>query len=70
MVSKKVKRICAIKVSLVKLERHEEAIGCFDKVIRIDPEDYVAWRNKGRSLKELGRDDKAKECFAKAKELR
>ena len=56
--------------SLAQLERHEEAIGCYDEAIRLNPEDYITWNNKGRSLKELGRDDEAEECFAKAKELR
>ena len=56
--------------ALARLERHEGAIECYDKAIRLTPEDYGAWYSKGESLKELGRDDKAEECFAKAKELR
>ena len=55
--------------SLVKLERHEEAIECFDKAIRLNPEDYDAWHNKGSSLAQLERHEEAKECIAKAKEL-
>ena len=49
--------------SLSQLERHEEAIGCYDKAIRIDPENYNAWYNKGNSLAELERHKEAIECY-------
>ena len=37
--------------ALAKLERREEAIGCYDEVIRLNPEYSKAWSNKGDSLK-------------------
>ena len=49
--------------SLSQLERHEEAIECYDKAIRIDPEDSDAWYNKGNSLAELKRHEEAIECY-------
>ena len=52
--------------SLSQLERHEEAIECYDKAIRIDPENYDAWFNKGNSLVKLERHEEAIECYDKA----
>ena len=54
--------------SLADLKRYEEAIGCYDKAIRIDPENYDAWSNKGNSLVILERYEEAIECIAKAEE--
>ena len=45
--------------SLVKLEKYEEAISCYDRVIKINPEDVSAWRHKGMVLKKLGGDEEA-----------
>ena len=52
--------------SLARLERHEEAIGCFDKAIRLNPEDSGAWFNKGNSLTQLERHEEAIECYNEA----
>ncbi|MDA0669653.1 MAG: tetratricopeptide repeat protein, partial [Crenarchaeota archaeon] len=49
--------------SLAKLGQQEEAIGCFDEVIKINPEDSDAWYNKGRSLAQLERREEAIECY-------
>ncbi|NOR78583.1 MAG: tetratricopeptide repeat protein, partial [Methanophagales archaeon] len=52
-----------------KLERHEEAIECYDKAIELKPNYEEAWYNKGVMLEKLGRKKEAKLCFQKAKEL-
>ena len=52
--------------SLSQLERHEEAIECYDKAIRINPENYDAWFNKGNSLVKLERHKEAIGCYDKA----
>jgi len=41
--------------SLLGLGRYEDAIGCLDKVLAIDPRDATAWGNKGVALAALGR---------------
>ena len=56
-------------IALGKLEKYEEAIACFDEVIKLDPEDFAAWKNKGTALKTSGRDEEAEQCLAKAKAL-
>ena len=45
--------------ALARLERHEGAIECYDKAIRLTPEDYGAWYSKGNSLDELERYEEA-----------
>jgi len=55
--------------SLLSLGRFEEAIACFDEVIKLDPEYSDAWYIKSSALKKLGRDEEAEQCFAKVKEL-
>jgi tetratricopeptide (TPR) repeat protein len=52
-----------------ELKKHEEAILCFDELIRLEPEHSSGWLNKGDSLKKLGKHEEAEQCFAKAKEL-
>ena len=52
-----------------ELEKHEEAILCFDELIRLEPEHSSGWHNKSDSLKKLGKDEEAEECFVKSKEL-
>ena len=51
------------------LGRHDEAIGCFEKAIELDPDYAVAHHDKGLSLAALGLYDKAIGCFEKAIEL-
>ena len=47
----------------------KEAIACFDTAIKIDPEDSQVFFCKGNSLKKLGRNEEAEQCFDKAEEL-
>jgi tetratricopeptide (TPR) repeat protein len=48
------------------LERYEDAIVCFGKAIKLKPDSYKAWNNRGYALVRLGRDDEAIESFDKA----
>jgi tetratricopeptide (TPR) repeat protein len=54
---------------LAKQEKHKEAIACFDTAIKIDPEDSQVFFCKCNSLKKLGRNEEAEQCFDKAEEL-
>jgi len=45
--------------SLYKAERYEEAIRCFEQVLKLDPRNASAWNNKGLSLSKLGRHEEA-----------
>lgn len=47
----------------------DEAVMAFDRAIEIDPQNTVAWCNKGVVFKMLGRTADADAAFAKAKEL-
>jgi tetratricopeptide (TPR) repeat protein len=49
--------------SLAALGRYEEAIQCYDRALKIDPQSYKTWNNKGSALSALGRRDEALDCF-------
>jgi tetratricopeptide (TPR) repeat protein len=51
------------------LDRHVEAIRSYEEAIRIKPDFAEAWYNKGISLRTLGEQKGADQCFAKAREL-
>ena len=46
-----------------KLGKFEDAIECFDEVIKLNPKNKNAWNNKGAILYELGDLKRALECF-------
>ena len=52
--------------SLHELEKYSDAIACFDKAIRLDPNYAFAYTAKGESLQKLGKYREAIECFDKA----
>jgi tetratricopeptide (TPR) repeat protein len=52
--------------ALKALDRHEEALGCYDKALALDPGNVKAWVNKGVSLQALGRSEEALSCYDKA----
>ena len=53
-------------VSLAALKQYEEAIGCYDRALQIDPRYTFAWIGKGVALAELGHDEEAIGCYDKA----
>ncbi|MCX8188068.1 MAG: tetratricopeptide repeat protein, partial [Nitrososphaeria archaeon] len=53
-------------VALGNLKRHYEEIKCYDEVLKINPNDYRAWRDKGLTLAHLGRNEEAIKCFDEA----
>jgi tetratricopeptide (TPR) repeat protein len=54
---------------IAKLEEYETAIKCFDLAIQINPNSSVALIEKANALQNLGQNDEAEECLAKAKKL-
>jgi tetratricopeptide (TPR) repeat protein len=52
--------------SLATLARHEEALGCYDQALAIDPRNAIIWNNKGSSLAALGRREQALGCYDEA----
>jgi tetratricopeptide (TPR) repeat protein len=52
--------------ALIKLERFEEAVICYDRALELDPEDAVAWQRKGFALGRLRRFSEAELCFDRA----
>jgi tetratricopeptide (TPR) repeat protein/tRNA A-37 threonylcarbamoyl transferase component Bud32 len=56
-------------VSFLSLSHHEEAMGCFDRGLKIDPKDPRMWKNKGKALINLNRYEEALRCYDKALEL-
>jgi tetratricopeptide (TPR) repeat protein len=56
-------------VSLNNLGRSAEALECYDKALKINPQIAEIWSNKGDSLRRLGRFDDAIKCCDKALEI-
>ena len=56
-------------VALNYLGKYNEAIVCYDKVVKIDPNNANAWGNKGVALDKLGKYEEAVECYDKALEI-
>ena len=55
--------------ALFELERYEEALTSYDKVIKLNPDHSNAWTNKGATLNELERYEEALTSYDKAIEL-
>jgi Serine/threonine protein kinase len=53
-------------ISLTELGRHEEAIGCFDRAIALQPHDAGTHYSKGVTLWRLGRHEEAICCYDRA----
>ena len=49
--------------------RHKEAIACYDRALKINPELAIPWHNKAKSLAALGRADEATKCITRAANL-
>ncbi|MGZ5511132.1 MAG: tetratricopeptide repeat protein, partial [Nitrososphaeraceae archaeon] len=56
---------CNKGIALDNLDKHVEAIECFDEAIKINPLYDRAWNYKGAALVELGQLDEAMECYGK-----
>lgn len=56
-------------LALCALERYEEAIECFGRVLELEPDDMAAWHNKGVTLNNLGRPEESALCYDRALEL-
>jgi tetratricopeptide (TPR) repeat protein len=54
---------------LASLERYEETINCFDKVIELEPNNSMAYNNKAHSLEKLGNFNDAIQLYKKALEI-
>ena len=53
-------------VTLTDLCEHNAALECYDKALKICPENEYAWHNKGFTLMALDRYEEALECYNKA----
>jgi tetratricopeptide (TPR) repeat protein len=56
-------------ISMSNLGKHEEAIGCFDGALVMDPLLDAAWVGKGAALFRLGRPEESIQCIEKALEI-
>ena len=56
-------------LTLAALDRHGEALACFDEAIQLEPNESKAHNNKGNMLAALGRHDEALACFDEAIQL-
>ena len=56
-------------LSHAKIEDYEEAIKCFDKAVKLDPSNALAWISKANALTEYGNDEEAKKCLEIARKI-
>jgi tetratricopeptide (TPR) repeat protein len=56
-------------MALANAGRLPESLVCFEKAVKISPQNPTVWNNKGVVLRELGRYQEALSCFDKAIEL-
>jgi Flp pilus assembly protein TadD len=59
----------ACGLCLIRLERHEEALACFDQVLALNPDFADGWANRGACLERLGEKAKAASAYGKAVDL-
>jgi Flp pilus assembly protein TadD len=48
---------------------YQNAVECFNRALKLDPENPEIWHTKGNALLKLGEDHEAQECYDKALEL-
>ncbi|HDZ19621.1 hypothetical protein LCGC14_0813490 [marine sediment metagenome] len=60
---------CAIGIQERNLKNHETAVVYFSKALELRNDYIMMWINKGESLRELGRNNEAIECFDQALKL-
>ena len=58
-----------VELALKNLGRYEEALGCCERALQINPEFAEAWSNKGVALYFLKRYAQARQAFEKAAAL-
>ena len=51
------------------MEKLQEALECYNRVLEIEPNEEDALYNKGTILDELGKNEEAEKCFTQVKEL-
>ena len=56
-------------VLLTDMEKLQEALECYNRVLEIEPNEEDALYNKGTILDELGKNEEAEKCFTQVKEL-
>ena len=56
-------------LSLYNMQKYQDAISCYDKVIEIDAGNIDAWNDKGRSLYNMQKSQDAISCYDKALEI-
>jgi tetratricopeptide (TPR) repeat protein len=52
--------------SQLGLHQYEEALKSYEQAIKLDPNNYAAYNNKGTALNDLGRYDEALKVFDQA----
>ena len=53
-------------ISLAELGQYEEAVHCYDRAIKLDPQCAGSWSNKALALRELRRSNEMLRCIDKA----
>ena len=58
-----------ISVGFGRKEKHTFAEKIFSRIVKLDPDNYRAWNNKGIALANLGKHREAIKCYDKAIEI-
>ena len=57
-------------LSLCALGKFDEAIACWDQLLKKEPLNHIAWSNKGVALGQLDRSEEALVCHDRAIEIK
>jgi tetratricopeptide (TPR) repeat protein len=63
--SRNIKKMLENGLDALKKNKNEKALAIFEDVIQLEPENTMAWNNKGVALRKLGRLEDAINCYNK-----
>ncbi|MGC9780976.1 MAG: tetratricopeptide repeat protein [Candidatus Heimdallarchaeota archaeon] len=64
--SENIKKLLESGLDALKKNKNDKALAFFDRVIEVEPDNTMAWNNKGVALRKIGKLNDALNCYNKA----